>query len=41
MIPKTEDKKDHKTVVIIENAEFDVDIDPSYFTKRALKRYSK
>ncbi len=41
MIPKTEDKKDHKTIIIIENAEFDVNIDPSYFTKRALKRYSK
>ena len=41
MTPKTEDKKDHKTIIIIEKAEFDKDISPSYFTKRALKRYSK
>lgn len=41
MQPKTEDKKDHQTIVIIQNAEFDKEINDSYFTKRALKRYSK
>ncbi len=41
MLPKTKDKKDHKTIVIVDEAEFDKEIDSSYFTKRALKRYSK
>jgi hypothetical protein len=41
MLPKTEDKKDHKTIVIVDEAEFDKELDSSYFTKRALKRYSK
>jgi outer membrane lipoprotein-sorting protein len=41
MLPKTKDKKDHKTIVIVDEAEFNKQIDASYFTKRALKRYSK
>ena len=41
MTPKTQDKIGHKTVVSIKNVQFDKDIDKSYFTKRALKRYSK
>lgn len=41
MIPQTEDKKGHKTVIKIERAVFDKEIDSSYFTKNALKRYSK
>ncbi len=41
MKPQTEDKKGHRTIVIVEEAEFDKEIDSSYFTKRALKRYSK
>ncbi len=40
MIPKTEDKKGHKTTMQIENAIFDKKIDSSYFSKNALKRYS-
>ncbi len=41
MQPQTEEKKDHQTIVIIQNAKFNQDIDPAYFTKRALKRYAK
>jgi len=41
MLPQTKDKKDHKTIVIVDEAKFDKEIDDSYFTKRALKRYSK
>ncbi len=41
MKPQTKDKKDHQTIVIVEEAEFDKEIDSSYFSKRALKRYSK
>ncbi len=41
MISHTKQTRDHQTIIIIENAEFDKDIDSSYFTKRALKRYSK
>ncbi|MEA3288754.1 MAG: outer membrane lipoprotein-sorting protein [Campylobacterota bacterium] len=41
LTPKTEDKKGHKTIMKIQSAAFDEDIDPSYFTKRALKRYSR
>lgn len=41
MIPKTEDKKGHKTIIKIDRAIFDTPIDGSYFTKNALKRYSK
>ncbi|MEA3352740.1 MAG: outer membrane lipoprotein-sorting protein [Campylobacterota bacterium] len=41
MIPKTEDKKGHKTTISVKEANFNIDIKESYFTKRALKRYSK
>ncbi len=37
MTPKTQEKKGHQTIVEIEEAEFDKNIDSSYFTKRALK----
>jgi len=40
MVPQDEDKKDHKTEMSIGRAKFDVDVDPDYFTKRALKRFS-
>ena len=39
--PKTKEKKGHKTVIIVEKAKFDKEISDSYFTKRALKRYSR
>ena len=41
MIPKLKSKKGHKTIIRIQKAKFDTDINKSYFTKRALKRYSK
>ncbi|HIJ79650.1 MAG: outer membrane lipoprotein-sorting protein [Desulfobulbaceae bacterium] len=41
MEPKTPDKAGHQTIVRVEAAEFDQPIDPEYFTKRALKRFSK
>jgi len=41
MISKLKSKIGHKTVVKIDNVTFDIDISESYFTKRALKRYSK
>ncbi len=41
MIPQTADKKGHKTTIKIDRAVFDTPIDSSYFTKNALKRYSK
>ncbi len=41
LVPVTEDKKGHKTLITIEDAVFDKDISPSYFSKRALKRYSR
>lgn len=41
MIPKTEDKKGHKTIIQIDKAVFDKEISESYFTKNALKRYSR
>lgn len=41
LTPKTEEKKNHKTVMKIDHAVFDEDIEQSYFTKRALKRYSR
>lgn len=40
MIPKTQDKIGHKTIMTINKAIFDEEIDKSYFTKNALKRYS-
>ena len=41
LVPVTEDKKGHKTLITIEDAVFDKDISSSYFSKRALKRYSR
>ena len=41
MQPETEEKAGHQTIVIIDDAVFDQEISDSYFTKRALKRYSK
>jgi len=41
MQPETEEKAGHKTIVIIDEAIFDKEISSSYFTKRALKRYSR
>jgi len=41
VLPQTEEKKDRKTIMRVENAVFDEKIKSSYFTKRALKRYSK
>ncbi len=41
MIPKLEEKKWHKTILIVNDLVFDKKIGNSYFTKRALKRYSK
>lgn len=41
MIPQTEDKKGRKTIMTVDSAIFDKEIKSSYFTKRALKRYSK
>ncbi len=41
MIPQTKEKKGRKTIMIVDSAVFDKEIKSSYFTKRALKRYSK
>lgn len=41
MDPKTEDKVGHQTIVRVEEALFDEEISSEYFTKRALKRFSK
>jgi len=41
MTPETDDKKGHETIVLIDEAVFDREISSSYFTKRALKRYSR
>lgn len=41
IVPQTEDKKGRKTILKIDNVVFDKKIKSSYFTKRALKRYSK
>ncbi|MCK5323046.1 MAG: outer membrane lipoprotein-sorting protein [Desulfobulbaceae bacterium] len=41
MDPKTFDKAGHRTTVNINEAVFDEEIDGAYFTKRALKRFSK
>ena len=40
MLPKEPAKAGHVTIMEIDEAQFDTEIDPSYFTKRALKRYS-
>jgi len=39
--PLDADKKQNRTKVIFEKVNFDTKIDPSYFTKQALKRYSR
>lgn len=39
--PLDPDKKKNRTKVIFEKVNFDTKIDPSYFTKQALKRYSR
>lgn len=39
--PLDADKKKNRTKVILEKVNFDTKIDPSYFTKQALKRYSR
>ena len=41
MTPKTEEKKGHETVIIVSEVVFDGKIDEAYFSKRALKRFSK
>ena len=41
MIPKTEEKIGHITILVVEELIFNEEIKSSYFTKRALKRYSK
>lgn len=41
MLPKTEDKLGHKTIMKVDKAIFDEDIKDSYFTKNGLKRYSR
>jgi outer membrane lipoprotein-sorting protein len=41
MTPKLKSKKGHKTIMKIDKVKFDTQINKSYFTKRALKRYSK
>lgn len=41
MTPLDPDKKDHQTRVEIDYALFNTDMDPKYFTKQALKRYSR
>lgn len=39
--PLDPNKKKNRTKVILEKVNFDAKIDPSYFTKQALKRYSR
>ncbi len=39
--PKTEEKIGHQTIMEIDDAVFDREIDENYFTKRALKRFSR
>ena len=41
MVPKETEKADHKTVITISRAVFDAKVNKAYFTKRALKRFSK
>jgi len=41
MEPRLEEKQGQKTIIEIDEAVFDGPIDPEYFTKRALKRFSK
>ncbi|XCN72583.1 MAG: outer membrane lipoprotein-sorting protein [Candidatus Electrothrix aestuarii] len=41
VIPQEPEKAGHETVVKITETVFDKEVDPAYFTKRALKRFSK
>ncbi len=41
MTPLAEEKVGHETRIIVEDVVFDKDIDEAYFTKRALKRFSR
>ncbi len=41
LIPLDANKKNNRTKVMFEKVNFDAKIDPSYFTKQALKRYSR
>ncbi|HID69667.1 MAG TPA: outer membrane lipoprotein-sorting protein, partial [Desulfobacterales bacterium] len=41
MTPKTDDKKGHETSITVYDAVFDTEVDEGYFTKRALKRFSR
>ncbi|MEN8258003.1 MAG: outer membrane lipoprotein-sorting protein [Thermodesulfobacteriota bacterium] len=41
MLPKDEEKAGHLTEIVVEHAVFDEKIDEAYFSKRALKRFSR
>lgn len=41
MTPKTPDKQGHETRIIVSEAVFDTAVNEDYFTKRALKRFSR
>lgn len=41
LIPRTGDKEGHKTIIHIDQARFNEEIDNNYFSKRALKRFSR
>ncbi len=41
IVPLLEEKRGDKTVMKIEKAKFDIEINGSYFTKHGLKRYSR
>ena len=41
VVPMTDDKKGHQTIIEVEDVIFDTEIKESYFTKRALKRFSR
>ncbi|MEN8141206.1 MAG: outer membrane lipoprotein-sorting protein [Thermodesulfobacteriota bacterium] len=41
MIPRTPDKAGHETNITVIKATFDEPVDPAYFSKRALKRFSR
>jgi hypothetical protein len=39
--PQESEKAGHQTAIKITEAVFDSEVDPSYFSKRALKRFSR
>ncbi len=41
MTPRTADKKGHETRIVVSSAVFDAVVDEAYFSKRALKRFSR